>query len=258
MLKNFRLIALSFVIFASCFEAISQTETFKDVLLNGKPAKLNLVTGEVTYVTGEVATNRTAKKLKDSVLSSRTEIKTNLIVDMPSVSEYNDDEMNEEVSVTQMPKVAETTMETQSTETANNLDTDATRIAETVKASVVVEESSKKAQEVAEHYHIVNKNETLYSLAKRYNTTVGKILIANNLETTIIKEGQKLLIYSASASTQTPLVKWTVSKGDTLIGIAKQHNTTVADIKAINNLRSDTIKIGQELKIQQNSEVAKK
>lgn len=41
----------------------------------------------------------------------------------------------------------------------------------------------------------------------------------------------------------------TVVKGDTLSGIAKKYGTTVSNLKKVNNLTSDTIKIGQKLKI---------
>ena len=41
----------------------------------------------------------------------------------------------------------------------------------------------------------------------------------------------------------------TVQKGDNLYNIARKYKTTVAKIKAINNLRSDTIHPGQKLKL---------
>src|SRR5690606_16028797 len=44
-----------------------------------------------------------------------------------------------------------------------------------------------------------------------------------------------------------------VQRGDTLSGIAQQHGTTVRSIKALNNLSSDTIHVGQELVIEAKS-----
>ena len=41
----------------------------------------------------------------------------------------------------------------------------------------------------------------------------------------------------------------TVAKGDTLYGISKKYNTTVASIKQINGLTSDTILVGQKLNL---------
>lgn len=42
---------------------------------------------------------------------------------------------------------------------------------------------------------------------------------------------------------------YTVKSGDTLSGIAKKKNISIDSIKKLNNLKSDTIKIGQELRI---------
>ena len=38
-----------------------------------------------------------------------------------------------------------------------------------------------------------------------------------------------------------------VKKGDTLYSIARKHETTVADLKRINDLTSNTLSIGQKL-----------
>lgn len=42
--------------------------------------------------------------------------------------------------------------------------------------------------------HVVKKGDTLYSLSRRYNTTVSKIQSANNLSGTTIRLGQTLVI----------------------------------------------------------------
>jgi LysM repeat protein len=41
----------------------------------------------------------------------------------------------------------------------------------------------------------------------------------------------------------------TVARGDTLSGLASRHGTTVAALKSLNGLRSDTIVVGQELRL---------
>ena len=45
------------------------------------------------------------------------------------------------------------------------------------------------------------------------------------------------------------IVTITVQKGDSLSGIAAAAKTTVAEIKKLNNLKSDTIYLGQQLKV---------
>ena len=42
---------------------------------------------------------------------------------------------------------------------------------------------------------------------------------------------------------------YTVKKGDSLYSIARAYNTTVADLKKINNLSSNLLSIGQKIKI---------
>lgn len=49
---------------------------------------------------------------------------------------------------------------------------------------------------------------------------------------------------------------YTVVKGDNLWNLAKKYNTTVANIKSENNLKSDLLKIGQKLKITPNTKEA--
>jgi len=54
-----------------------------------------------------------------------------------------------------------------------------------------------------------------------------------------------LTIYSSQGQPLDHVVR----RGDTLIGIAQQYGVSVANVKAWNNLRSNTIRIGQRLKI---------
>lgn len=44
-------------------------------------------------------------------------------------------------------------------------------------------------------------------------------------------------------------VNYKVRRGDTLIGIAQKYHATVEDIKALNNLKSNSIRVGQTLKV---------
>ena len=50
-----------------------------------------------------------------------------------------------------------------------------------------------------------------------------------------------------SSGTSTGDTTYSVVKGDTLWGIATKYGTTVANLKSWNNLKSDTISVGQKL-----------
>ena len=92
--------------------------------------------------------------------------------------------------------------------------------------------------------YTVQKGDTLYSISKKYNTTVDNIKQLNNLTTNNINIGQLLKIPTTEL-TDTYLVE----KGDTLYSISQKYNTTVDNLKQLNNLTSNTLSIGQILLI---------
>ena len=94
-------------------------------------------------------------------------------------------------------------------------------------------------------YYTVQKGDSLYQIAKRYNTTTDKLKNINNLTSTLLSIGQQLKV----PKTTEDYFLYTVVKGDSLYQIAKKNNTTVNDIKSINKLVSNTLSIGQKLKI---------
>ena len=90
--------------------------------------------------------------------------------------------------------------------------------------------------------YTVAPRDTLWSIAKRFNTTVDSIMIANGLTNYIIMVGQQLKIPTRNHI-------YIVRYGDSLWEIAQRYNTTVDNLKAMNNLTSNTIYIGQTLKV---------
>ena len=92
--------------------------------------------------------------------------------------------------------------------------------------------------------YTVKKGDSLYNIAKKYNTSVSDILKASNLTSTNLSIGQVLKIPTTSNSTGRV---YTVQKGDSLYSIAKKFNTSVDSIKSKNNLKSNTLSIGQKL-----------
>lgn len=92
--------------------------------------------------------------------------------------------------------------------------------------------------------YTVKKRDSLYNIAKKYNTSVSDILKASNLTSTNLSIGQVLKIPTTNNSTGRV---YTVQRGDSLYSIAKKFNTSVDSIKSKNNLKSNTLSIGQKL-----------
>jgi LysM repeat protein len=107
--------------------------------------------------------------------------------------------------------------------------------------------------EGADPAHVVRRGDTLYSLARRYDTTVSAIARANGLRNpNWIYVGQRLVIpgttsassYSSSGSVHV------VQRGENLYRIALQYGTTVQALASANNLSSTSlIYVGQRLAI---------
>ena len=121
----------------------------------------------------------------------------------------------------------------------NNLTSNTLQIGEVLRIP------TKEIYEEEENVYIVQKGDTLYSVAMANNTTVDELKKANNLTSNILSTGQLLKIPSALLPEST----YTVKKGDSLYSIANKYNTTVEELKRINNLTSNTLSIGQVLKL---------
>lgn len=89
--------------------------------------------------------------------------------------------------------------------------------------------------------YIVASGDTLYSIAKEFNTSVDKLKEINNLSNNLLSVGQKLFIPVVEEMT------YVVKKGDTLYSIARNFNISVDELKRLNNLTNNTLSIGQIL-----------
>ena len=113
--------------------------------------------------------------------------------------------------------------------------------------------------------YTVQKGDSLYSIAKKFGITVDEIKSLNNLTSNNLFIGQQLMIKSATGDepinpeeecigtgyVEPQYVIYTVRKGDSLYTIAKKYNTSVDNIKSLNNLTSNNLFIGQQLKIKE-------
>lgn len=95
--------------------------------------------------------------------------------------------------------------------------------------------------------YIVQRGDTLYSIAKRFNTTVSELKGINNLTTDVLTIGTKLILKETPSEDLNNI--YVVKKGDTLYSIANNFNTTPNIIKNLNNLNTNLITVGQKLLI---------
>lgn len=94
--------------------------------------------------------------------------------------------------------------------------------------------------------YTVQKGDSLWVIANKYGITTEELKSYNNLTSNLLSIGQVLKIPQGKTSTENI---YTVKKGDSLWTIANRYNTTVEKIKVLNNLTSNLLSIGQQLKI---------
>ena len=92
-------------------------------------------------------------------------------------------------------------------------------------------------------YYVVKKGDSLWSIAKKYNMTVDELKSINNLNSNLLSIGQRLKIKGSNDNQNIYIVQ----KGDTLYKIANMYETTVDNLKTLNNLKSNILSIGQKL-----------
>jgi membrane-bound lytic murein transglycosylase D len=113
--------------------------------------------------------------------------------------------------------------------------------------------------------YTVKSGDNLTKLADDYGVEVTDIKEWNDLNTDVIKIGQKLKIYTATKTSGKNVTKkgakkteYTVKSGDNLTAIAEKYDVDVADIREWNNLESDKIMSGQVLVIYSDKKTTEK
>lgn len=112
--------------------------------------------------------------------------------------------------------------------------------------------------------HKVQAQQTLYSLSRRYKTTVSEINKANPILASGLQIGQTLKIPfggeiispDAAVTKRTDEITHTVKAGETLFAIARKYDVQVTDIKTWNSLSSNALDLGQQLMIKKDVLVA--
>ncbi|WP_411065443.1 LysM peptidoglycan-binding domain-containing protein [Vibrio rotiferianus] len=107
--------------------------------------------------------------------------------------------------------------------------------------------------------HTVKRGESLSVIAQKYGTSTKAIMSENKLKSSSLAVGQKLKIPGVGAASiaipnkpntvETKTITHTVKSGEFLGKIASHYKVKIADIRRQNNLKSDTLWVGQKLKI---------
>ncbi|HHW32373.1 MAG TPA: LysM peptidoglycan-binding domain-containing protein [Clostridiaceae bacterium] len=92
--------------------------------------------------------------------------------------------------------------------------------------------------------YTVKSGDTLFFIAKKYNTTVSAIKNSSRITTDLIIPGQVLTV-PVSLTPGSNL--YSVKSGDTLFLIARKHGITVTELMLANDLKTDLIMPGQIL-----------
>jgi murein DD-endopeptidase MepM/ murein hydrolase activator NlpD len=109
-----------------------------------------------------------------------------------------------------------------------------------------------------ETVHIIQKGETLYSIARNYGADIQGILSLNGIrDPGKIQAGQRIRIPGgakgagqSAASPAAAYIEYQVVRGDSLFGIARRHDVTLRELREVNGLREDyVLKAGDRLKI---------
>ncbi len=137
----------------------------------------------------------------------------------------------------------------------------ALRIAESDQKDAFVVDKNSTGNDV----HVVKPGETLYSIAKQYNVKVENIQEVNpSITGGSLKTGEKIKIPKMVSAVQKQFAKATdfeqheVLPKETLFTLAKQYNTTVDELVAMNDSSlASGLKTGQVIRVPKNSGLTK-
>lgn len=128
----------------------------------------------------------------------------------------------------------------------NNLTSSNLEIGQQLKLKSDSNNSSNKNQ------YIVQRGDTLYSIALKNNTTVDKLRELNNLNTNTLTIGQILALPIETNIEEYDI--YIVKKGDSLWSISRKFNIDINDLIELNNLNDLTLQINQSILVPKQQE----
>jgi LysM repeat protein len=109
--------------------------------------------------------------------------------------------------------------------------------------------------------YTVKSGDFLSTIASRHGITLTQLRNWNNISGDLIFPGQKLVVKQGTSTPSTPQAsnststnsnsngRYSVKSGDSLWSLAESNGTTINQLKSWNNLKSDTIYVGQNLRV---------
>ena len=115
--------------------------------------------------------------------------------------------------------------------------------------------------------HLVDRGETLGTIARKYDVSISEIKDWNNIEDNMVQLGAKIIVgkrYVVSSDVKNASAKkenlaandrdevklYYVKKGDSLFSIAKKYpGVSISDLKKWNGIKNESLKAGMKLKI---------
>ena len=133
---------------------------------------------------------------------------------------------------------------------ANLIKNDWEKLAEAVTKAIVEYAGGKYVAPLGSNYYTVKSGDSLWSISRKFGVSVNELKKVNNLSSNLLSIGQNLIIPGKKNNTSSN--EYVVKKGDTLYGIANKYNVSVDNLKSYNNLSTDSLSIGQIIKIPDN------
>ncbi|MCI0750671.1 MAG: LysM peptidoglycan-binding domain-containing protein [Flammeovirgaceae bacterium] len=109
--------------------------------------------------------------------------------------------------------------------------------------------------------HKVSEKETLFSISRHYGISVDDLKRWNNLKENSLSVGQELIVKGKSKDVQVsgsvPATGvHTVEQGETLFAISRKYGVSVQELREWNQLPSDALAMGQEIRIKKDTQSA--
>jgi LysM repeat protein len=120
-----------------------------------------------------------------------------------------------------------------------------------------VRDRSSENKPTTPEIHIVERGDSLHTIAQHYGMSVTELMAINQLNMGTLAVGQKLKVINKPTLKPAELTnpqnsdyqEYTVEKGESLYAIARKFSLSINELKNFNQLNSDMLRVGQLLKI---------